>query len=606
MKNKILSIILTIYLGVLSVSTGAVSALASDGGNYITDLQIMSGADAVQKLEEAGYTPIEQSLNPVNASDESSFVYLGYKMGSSSAAITDIKVGTGGRVNADGINYDKVSDISLNQGAGGQSIYLYISHDKSAGDQIRGIELQTVKSADGFESGDKFFGSDGSEIVRDEKGQIADLDEGISDSKIYLKMYKGNIYRPYIDEVVAVKASSEEQAMEKIASYGCTYYLGYSIEGDGADVYLGYTRTDDEEKALRALIGIPGKDDEIDFKDTTYQKVTGDGNKALDGYSFYATKDETAGEPIMDLVAYGYGPEDTDRELQEDDEKNTIDTEEEQEKTQEESDGNADEPVVSDDEAIDEEETSQENVQNEESTEVESKSELTDNSKNSAADEKMQIESDSKTSAEDAAKTETNEELQEDDADMTEDTTQDAAEDDKNTQEDTGAIDNESGDDEAVSDDESITQDDTLQDEEVIEDEQITYASGIRVYKEIYMGDYISQYYLRGGAKGALRYLYDESEYKSALVSQSVLWISNIYCSNKDGKQFINNVGYVTKSGKDSTGPFDTIYSLDKKSANTTATAINKDSSNRGVALIVLIVSVVVLGGFAIKRKAGK
>ncbi len=128
-------------------------------------------------------------------------------------------------------------------------------------------------------------------------------------------MYKGELYRPYVDNVIVATGDSEEAVISKLAAKRCTYYVNMDI-GDEKPVYLGYTRTDDETKALRGLVAIgtdesgSGQtDEEIHIKDITYKAVKGGDIHSDNDYIFYMTKDEDAGSPIYDLVACGYDPE---------------------------------------------------------------------------------------------------------------------------------------------------------------------------------------------------------------------------------------------------------------------------------------------------------
>ena len=82
-------------------------------------------------------------------------------------------------------------------------------------------------------------------------------------------------------------------------------------------------------------------------------------------------------------------------------------------------------------------------------------------------------------------------------------------------------------------------------------------AKAYRLYSEIEMKDWISGYFLRGGGQIGAKYLYDESRYAAAAESSEKLWISNIYCSDEDGKQFVNCIGYVARAGDSDTDIFE-------------------------------------------------
>ncbi|SDB07393.1 hypothetical protein [Eubacterium oxidoreducens] len=611
MIKKISAVILTAALCIGLYPGGMLSAKADNSASYITDLQIMSGADAITKLEDAGYTAMSISLNPVSNAEESSLLYLGYKMGSADNAITDIRVGSGTSLSIDGCNYSKVSNLSLNQGTGGSNIYLYASRSLDAGEPIRGIAFQVIKSQDGFETDHKILSSDGSFVVRNAQDEVADFDEGISASEMYLKMYKGNIYKPYIDKVVAVKASDESAAAKKIASLGCNYYLGYAIEATDANVYLGYTRTDDKKKAIRSLIAAPGKK-EIQVEEITYQKVSGGGNKALDGYSFYVTYDQDAGEPVMDLIAYGYGPENAQIKTKKEESKETKEDNSDKEST-DESEKTTEQQEETKQEEVKESETKEsdtssddENAQTQSQEVSSDESSQSEETKGESSEEETKETEDDvqpKTTKEDSSQEENENEVSQENTKIN---SSDAESDNENTKE---SADEETKEEDKTQAKEADSEEETIQEDEEQstqdDEDTISYAPGIRVYKEISTKDYISQYYLKGGDVGAIQYLYDEKEYQSASNSDKVLWVSNIYCSDKDGNQFINNIGYVTSADSVKDAPFETLYSIDDKSTMTTASAISKNSSAIPIIVIAIIIAAV-FGASGIVRKKAK
>ncbi len=329
----------------------------AEGGDYITEITLMEGDLSTLSLEESGYNVIEQPLNPASGSSN---LYLGYRTGGEGGAIRDLVVSSSGSgtIEIDGHSYQKVSDVSLNTGAGGSGSYLYASYDSETGDALRGLSF-FVKKSDAFSDDSPVLASDGSEVVTSDKDKVADFDEGIGGSELYLRMYKGNLYKPYVESVVVATAGSEEAAIEELAGKGCTYYINYDI-GDENSVFVGYTRTDDVQKALRALIAIGGDEEaiqkqiekaenpeeagdgteeegdtteagaeeaetedadedmiraganegEIELHGISYAPVEGGEVKSDIKYTFYMTTDERVGEPIIDLVACGYDPGD--------------------------------------------------------------------------------------------------------------------------------------------------------------------------------------------------------------------------------------------------------------------------------------------------------
>ena len=287
--------------------------IRAEGGTYITSISLMQGDLSEEKLSESGYSVMSQPLN----STKMTSLYLGYQTGGESDAIRDLLVSSSGSesIEKNGIDYQKVSDISLNEGAGGPALYLYATRDAAAGEALKGLSFLVKKSPYGAVRDEQVLASDGSEVVTTDDGKTADFDEGIADSEIYLRMYKGELYRPYVDNVIVATGDSEEAVISKLAAERCTYYVNMDI-GDEKPVYVGYTRTDDETKALRGLVAIgtdesgSGQTDEkIHIKDITYKAVKGGDIHSDNDYIFYMTKDEDAGSPIYDLVACGYDPE---------------------------------------------------------------------------------------------------------------------------------------------------------------------------------------------------------------------------------------------------------------------------------------------------------
>ena len=520
----------------------------AEAGIYITDITLMEGDLSSQNLEEAGYNVIEQSLNPSKGAE----IHLGYQTGGEGNAIRDILVSanSGGSLKFDGHTYQKVSDISLNKGAGGSNMYLYVTRDEDAGEPIRGVSFFAKKTSSGFSDDSPILASDGSEVVITDKNKVADFDEGVGGSELYLRMYKGNVYRPYVEKVVVVSAKSEEEAIKELAGKKCTFYVNYDI-GDEETVMLGFTRTDDEEKALKSLVGIGGKvavdpsdaasgaaatvadaDGKINIKGVDYTPVDGGKVKGKKPYTFYMTTDERAGEPIMDLVACGYDPEEEGlKDMNEDSE--DVDTDDEQSP---ENDGETDESDSSDDQESDE-------GQN-------------DGSEND----------------------------QEDDAD------EENADSDENNEENEETQSGDPSDTETVSDNSSkgmlgilclagvqIADADEGNENKDSNEAKSPYAKAYRLYTEITMKDWIAGYFLRGGGQAGTKYLDEEKEYDSAANNDDTLWISNMYCSDSKGKQFVNSIGYVTEPGEAESDPFEKTVELktsDSKGESTSTASV--------------------------------
>ncbi len=513
-------LVMNMILWLLPVGMVRVKA---EGGSYITQITLAEGSLATLTLEESGYQTVEQSLNPSGGAE----VHLGFQTGGEGDAIRDILVSASGSgsLTVDGCSYQKVSDISLNSGAaGGGQRFLYVSRDEKAGEPIRGISFFAKKTKDGFSSEGPVLASDGSEVVTTDKHKVANLDEGVSGSELYLRMYKGNLYRPYVENVVVAEADSEEDAILELAGKRCTYFVNYNI-GEDKSVMVGYTRTDDEEKALRALVAIGGKESEtLTIKDVPYTPVDGGRVKADKTYSFYMTTDERAGEPIVDLIACGYDPDEFGLEdLNKESDENK---EAEEEKESDTGDEAGEEPEQNEEEPKEE---AEEKDEKEEEKEEEPKE-------------------DKKEEAEEAPNEESHDEGE------AEDTVSEVG---------TGrripgflCVVGLNDDAFAVSGGSVGSTEGT--------DEDARLAKAYRLYSEIEMKDWISGYFLRGGGQTASKYLYEEGDYTSASNSDEKLWISNIYCSGKKGKQFINCIGYVTKPGEVDSDPFEVTLACDE------------------------------------------
>ena len=547
----------------------------AEGGSYITDITLMQGDLSIQTLEGSGYKVIEQSLNP-SGGDE---IHLGYNTGGEGGAIRDIIVSSngGGSITVDGNSYQRVSDISLNSGAGGTSQYMYVSRDEKAGEPIKGISFFARKTSTGFEDDSPILASDGSEVVITDGGKIADFDEGIGGSELYLRMYKGDIYRPYVEKVVVATADSEEAAIEKLAGKRCTYYINYDI-GDDKTVMLGYTRTSDVGKALRGLVAIGGdasKDstgssdsdqasasDQILIKDIAYTAVEDGEVKGKDDYRFYVTTDEKAGEPIIDLVACGYDPEDFGLMDMNKEAEPTQSPEPTEEAQPEDQAGDETEDGVKEEN----DDTSEEAGEPEEDKNEEPVQQPDENDQTESPDTESDTEADTEETAslEPTARKAASrlmvvgldtERLIENDAPDASDTS-DAS--------DETASDSEAPVDKDIEEGGETPTDTDEESSEQTEEINTGLAKAYRLYTEIEMKDWISGYYLRGGGKVGSKYLYDESGFISASESSDKLWLSNIYCSNKKGKQFVNDIGYITMPGSTDADPFEEEVPFDQ------------------------------------------
>ena len=605
----------------------------AEGGDYITEITLMEGNLSALSLEESGYNVIEQPLNLTGSSN----LYLGYRTGGEGSAIRDLVVSSSGSgsIEVDGHSYQKVSDVSLNTGAGGSSLYLYASYDSETGGALRGLSF-FVKKSDTFSDDSPVLASDGSEVVTSDNGKVADLDEGIGGSELYLRMYKGNLYMPYVERVVVATAGSEEDAIAELAGKGCTYYVNYDI-GDDKCVFVGYTRTDDEKKALRALIAIGGDEEdiqkqiekadnpeeagdgeedgageaetedvgenmiraganegEIEFHGVSYAPVEGGEVKSDQKYTFYMTTDERVGEPIMDLVAFGYDPAEfglenlgNDEEAEETEEE--TETEETTETEEQEKQEGSDEAGESDDATQSE---YNEGGEGSDEAEPETVSSVTSgnralgrlcmvglnlsalSSRSEPVEKVAELESDSVPESNDEPGDASNVDEGSDESAPKDETEPDAKSDNTPSESEDESEDEskDEGEQEEVSDGDDKEGAEGEEKEEEKEDKDKDkakkkskgLAKAYRIYTEISTKDWVTGYFLRGGSQTVSKYLYEESGYMSASESDETLWISNIYGSDKKGAQFTNCIGYVTSPGETEADPFEVTLSYDE------------------------------------------
>lgn len=235
---------LSVLLLVLTAA-GSLSVCASASTSYISELTVAVGTEGRSSLESRGYSVLFQGMNLVSG-DEGS-VYLGYKKGSN--AMTGLVVSTqhSSSLSVDGVSYSLVSDYSLNYGTGGTALYLYCTRDSAAGEKISSLD-----TASGFSSTDEVLSlrNDGSSPVRMSDGTLANLDGGISNSELYLLMYRAPSVKRYISDVCLVRGGTKAEAINRAASLGCDSYVDKDIGGSGEVAYLAYSRTADADAAI--------------------------------------------------------------------------------------------------------------------------------------------------------------------------------------------------------------------------------------------------------------------------------------------------------------------------------------------------------------------
>ncbi len=236
--------VLSMLLLVLTAA-GSLSVCAYAKTSYLSEITVAVGTEGRSSLENRGYSVLFQGLNL--ASGDGGAVYLGYKKGSS--AITGLVVSTqrSAAISFEGVSYSLASEYSLNYGTSGTALYLYYTRDDAAGEKITSLD-----TASGFSGTDEVLSlrNDGSAPVRMSDGTLANLDSGISNSEIYLLMYRSPSIKRYISDVCLVSGSTKAEAVNRAASLGCNSYVDQDISGSGEVAYLAYRRTSDADAAI--------------------------------------------------------------------------------------------------------------------------------------------------------------------------------------------------------------------------------------------------------------------------------------------------------------------------------------------------------------------
>ena len=247
MKKKMLDSTLKTVCAVLSllIVVGCLPVCAYAKTSCISEITLAVGEDGRSNLEGRGYSVLFQGMNLV--SEDGALVFLGYKHGSDGITNLIVSKKKSDSIKYEGCTYKLVSGTSLNKGTDGTALYLYYTKDSAAGSMI--TSLDTVS---GFSNVDDVISlrNDGSAPVRLNDGTLANLDNGVGKSAIYLLMYRSENIQRYISNVCIVTAASKAKAINQAASSGCDYYLDNNIGGSGKVSYIAYQRTSDVSKAV--------------------------------------------------------------------------------------------------------------------------------------------------------------------------------------------------------------------------------------------------------------------------------------------------------------------------------------------------------------------
>ena len=288
---------------------------------FITDIRLEAGADAVDKLEKDGYSVMLMGLNMTY--DPEKQVYLGYKMNDGDP-ITNIIVAAddGESLNdGNGISYSRASEIDVDEGIGGGSGCLYFTHDEKAGSPLVGLDVLRSKEEAIYP-----ITNDGAEIVRTANGTPADLESASENAIVYLAQIRDNIVRPYISEIGVVTDTDKWNAVYTACERGYNYYVEGDID-DSKETYtiLVYKRTANVSDAVTNIAAVSAKTVEameqeqiVDASANLVENLTGAAigisgieyvrvsSKPIEGeapFYLYQTKNKAAGNPVSMLYA---------------------------------------------------------------------------------------------------------------------------------------------------------------------------------------------------------------------------------------------------------------------------------------------------------------
>lgn len=300
-----------------------------------------------QQLAQMGATKLySRNINPQEF-DSGNFLYSSYPdsdnmtlIGMSftdnqNKALTDIKlVRFSGytqpprKYQINGITYTLCSDINVYRRDPSEEgiydcVYLYATTNPAAGDKITDVVVDGNPILSGYETVKSYYRSTYTGILNPDGSYGPMHTREVSSERVlylcedgtYLHLTRENSGRnPYIGEVYAEETDDNpELALCRLADKGCTEFIDRDLnEGAGGDyIYLGYTKTDDANKAVRDIYLFNTDDSKYSppmqrqFYGRNYYAVANglDFNKNAGGtYIYmYQSKDKNAGKPLTAL-----------------------------------------------------------------------------------------------------------------------------------------------------------------------------------------------------------------------------------------------------------------------------------------------------------------
>lgn len=324
MKYKLTRGISALLIVLLTAMLIVPTTLPASAANkrFITELRLEAGEDAVAALEADGWSVTMIGLNV--SSDPASQVYLGYKMNTGSPITNVILSPDVGDscTDKDGVSYQCVSHIDVNEGIGGGAGCLYATRDANVGAGLVGLDVLRGSDAD-----DVLYPitNDGAEIVRTQDGAPADLESGSGSTVVYLAQIRDGIVRPYISEIGVITDSDKWNAVYTAAERGYNYYVDGDID-ESSDTYtiIGFERTADPEQAVTGITAIAAStvqalEDErivdaaeqsdkasaaaVTISGAEYVRTSSQPIEGEEPFYIYRTKDKKGGNPISMLYA---------------------------------------------------------------------------------------------------------------------------------------------------------------------------------------------------------------------------------------------------------------------------------------------------------------
>ena len=323
-SRRIVSVFLAVVMMVLLMLPTATPVSAANR-RFITELRVEAGADAIDTLEEDGWSVMMVGLNV--AADPAAQVYLAYKV-NTGFPITNVIVSPDvgdTYTDANGVSYFCVSHVDVNAGldisAGG---CIYATRDERAGASLVGLDVLRGNTKD-----DNVLypiTNDGAEIARTPEGAPADLEQGSDTDVVYLAQIRDGLIRPYISEIGVITDTDKWNAVYTACERGYNYYVEGDID-DASDTYtiIGYERTSDPEQAITGVAAVSAQtvqsledeqivDDQngqsehvtaaaVSISGAEYVRISTQPIQGEEPYFIYRTKAKNAGNPISMLYA---------------------------------------------------------------------------------------------------------------------------------------------------------------------------------------------------------------------------------------------------------------------------------------------------------------